>query len=100
MFKILITRKAEDDIISSATWWRQNRSAEQAERWYNAIHQAIGTLASLPARCPFAEKTEKEIRNLLFGLSSNPTHRILYYIEEEYVVIFRVLHTSQDCELA
>lgn len=86
-------------MISSATWWKQNRSVEQAERWYNAIHQAIGTLESHPARCSLApenEHIEKEIRHLLFGLSSKPTHRILFYIEDESIVIFRVLHTSQD----
>ncbi|MDZ4658204.1 MAG: hypothetical protein SH868_11560 [Bythopirellula sp.] len=33
---------------------------------------------------------------LLYGLGRRPTHRILFGIESETVIIFRVRHTSQD----
>ena len=98
MFKVLINATAESDIQSAADWWKQNRSAQQAEHWYDGIFAAIKTLSENPGRCSLAaenEHTKREIRQLLFGVSKKPTHRVLFYLDGNSVVVIRVLHTAQ-----
>lgn len=99
MFAIHITDVAEQDIQSAFEWWRDNRSASEAERWYQSIYPAIETLQSMPHRCAFATERELigvELRQLLYGIGRRPTHRILFSVENETVIILRVLHNAQQ----
>jgi len=99
MFEIRITEVAENDIQSAYNWWRENRSAEQAERWIDAVYPAIATLGTMPHRCSYAQERDfysGELRQLLFGLENRVTHRIVFTIEGQTVTILRVRHTSQQ----
>jgi len=99
MFEIRITERAELDIQTAYDWWSKNRSAEQAARWVDAIYPAISSLAAMPRRCSYAEEREYfpgELRQLLFGIGSRATHRIVFTIEHETVYILRVRSTSQQ----
>jgi len=98
MFRIRIAEPAERDIESVFHWWRDNRSAEQATRWYSEIHVSIDTLRSMPLRCPLCAETDLHpagIRQLLFGLGRRPTHRIVFTVLEDGVTILRVRHVAQ-----
>lgn len=98
MFRILIAGPARQDIQNAYDWWAANRSAEQARLWYSRIYSAIDSLSSMPERCSLATESElfeHGIRQLLFGIGRR-THSILFGIDHDTVVIFRVRHTSQD----
>ena len=98
MFTVVLSESAQKDIRQNTSWWSENRSAEQAERWYVGIIDKIYSLENMPTRCaqaPEAAKLNLDIRNLLFGISSRPTHRVLFQIDGQNVVILRVLHMSQ-----
>jgi plasmid stabilization system protein ParE len=98
MFDVVITPEADADIQAAYEWWRDNRSAEQALRWYEAIYPAIDTLRTMPTRCPPARERDAhpgDLRQLSFSLGRRPTHRIVFVIEERTVTIVRVRHTSQ-----
>jgi plasmid stabilization system protein ParE len=99
MFGIIITGPAKRDIQGTYEWWAANRSVEQAERWYISAHAAIRSLGRNPDRCPHALETDfltQGIRQLNFGLNNRTTHRILFAVEGNTVVILRVRHVSQD----
>jgi plasmid stabilization system protein ParE len=99
MHTLRITEPAEQDVRLAYEWWRDNRSAEQAERWYLGIREAIDSLRHSPDRCAFAIETHllpQGIRQLNFGIGRRPTHRILYTISKGVVTILRVRHTAQD----
>ncbi len=99
MFKIQITESAELDMQATYEWWRENRSNEQAESWLNAIYPAIETLKEMPRRCtPLIGDgfPRVEIRQLLFGIGKRPTHRIVFEIDQESIIILRVRHLSQQ----
>ena len=99
MPRVIITGPATRDIKRPYDWWKQNRSAEQADRWYKGIHVKIKSLHHSPQRYALAAESDllaDGIRELLFGLGRHPTHRIVFAIEGETVVVFRVRHTSQD----
>jgi len=45
---LVISEPAEADIQSAYDWWRLNRSAEQAERWFEGIYAIIRSLPENP----------------------------------------------------
>jgi plasmid stabilization system protein ParE len=99
MHRLIITGPAKRDIQGAYEWWAENRSAEQAGRWYAGIHDAIKSLLNMPERCSWATETDllaQGIRQLLFGLGRRATHRIVFTIEANKVVVLRVRHASQD----
>lgn len=99
MFKVKITEPATADIDEAFAWWSENRSEEQAKRWYEEIQLAIGSLKRMPERCPIVPETKLPIagvRQLAFGVGPHPTHRIIFVIDADAVVILRVRHHAQD----
>jgi plasmid stabilization system protein ParE len=98
-YQVLITWSAERDIREAVAWWRDNRSAAQAERWYEKIMPAIATLAENPYRCPIAPETDllpTGLRQLHFGLSRKVTHRIVFTIIGSEVQVLRVWHVARQ----
>jgi len=90
MIRVIITGPAKRDIQTAHDWWAENRSADQAARWYVGIHKAINSLRQMPTRCSLAAERdllEKGIRQLLFGLGRRPTHRIVFVVDNEDVVV-------------
>lgn len=101
MAKVEITEPAKADIQEAYDWWSENRSATQAAEWYERIYEAITTLQSMPERCPHvsdAGLSRSGIRQLLFGIGSRPTHRVVFYFDPEMdtVTILRVRHHGLD----
>lgn len=97
--QVLVTRQAAADLSAAYDWWAQHRSAEQALRWHQAIVAAISDLAENAERQPLAAENSRfayEIRQLAFGLSKHPTHRVIFTIRPDAVVVIRVRHLAQD----
>tara|TARA_R110002111_G_scaffold158642_1_gene225457 strand:- start:375 stop:701 length:327 start_codon:yes stop_codon:yes gene_type:complete len=96
-FDIKITGKAKADLVANLTWWSENRSASQAERWHDEILIAIRSLSAMPARYPIVQGATfgRDVRSLLFGLGPRTTHRIYFAIENQSVIVFRIRHTAQ-----
>ena len=99
MFRVIITGPAKRDVREAYDWWAENRSAEQATRWYRGIAAAIKSLGRSPERFPPAWESDlliQGVRQVLYGLGRRRTHRILFAIDGDTVVVFRVRHASQD----
>ena len=96
---VFIQARAEADLRNNVTWWSNNRSAEQAARWWDGILSAIESLNQNSERCPPARENAKhpfELRVLHFGLGSKPTHRILFTIRPNAVHVLAVRHGAED----
>ena len=99
MAHVIIAGPAKRDILAAYEWRKENRSAEQADRWYKGILDASHSLGSDPQRCSLAVESDllaQGIRQLLYGLGRKPTHRLVFAIDADTVIILRVRHTSQD----
>ena len=101
MPKVAITEPARADIQEVYDWWSDNRSAVQAAEWYESIFEAIATLQDMPERCPHVPEaglSRVGVRQLLFGIGSRPTHRIVFHfdIDTDVVTILRVRHHGQE----
>jgi plasmid stabilization system protein ParE len=96
---VLLLPEAESNITEAARWWAENRSAEQAIRWYDAILDAIESLAASHDRYPLAREDaefEFDLRAMPFSIGPHPTHRVLYTLRPNTVVVLSVRHTSQQ----
>lgn len=97
-FEVLLTKKAQEEVDQSHVWWAENRSPEQANRWYVGFFQAMISLEQNPNRCPLAPENDQfpyELRQLNYGLGSNPTHRAIFTIRNNVVLILRIRHLAQ-----
>jgi plasmid stabilization system protein ParE len=64
-----------------------------SDQWWDGLLDAILSLETFPARCPFiAEESglERQVRQLLYE-----SHRLLFHIQPGIVRILRVYHASR-----
>ncbi len=95
---VILSPKAERQLESIAQWWAENRSPEQAERWYAGLVRTLKSLSQRPNRCPLAAENvdfQFEIRELCYGLGKRPTHRALFTIQPERVYVLLIRHLAQ-----
>jgi len=98
-YRVVISDRAHEDLETACAWWAEHRSAEQAQRWYDGIAAAIYSLGKKPERCVLAQENDAlpyEIRQLHYGVSSRPTHRVIFAIRPDMVLVLRVRHLAQD----
>ena len=95
---VVVQPEAEDTLFQSAAWWAKHRSVDQAERWFDGFVATIYTLGDNPERHPVARENDKfpyEIRELNYGLGSHPTHRAVFTIRPDAVVVLTTRHLAQ-----
>src|SRR5581483_3377002 len=98
-FRVVITEQAEREMQAAFNWWAEHRSKRQADRWYAGLAKAIADLWENPAKHGKSRETARfahEIRDLLFGLGRRPTHRVVFTIRGEEVLVLTVRHTAQQ----
>ena len=98
-YRVIVTRRAERDMHDAAEWWSTNRSPEQANRWLSGIERHLRSLAQTPRRCAAAAESDRfpfELRELHYGPGRRSTHRLLFTIADELVLVLAVRHVAQD----
>jgi plasmid stabilization system protein ParE len=83
---------------SGADWWVENHSVRQAARWHEVFSAEIESLRNSPDRFPLAEESSEfnyELRELHYGLGARPTHRAVYTIVSEILVVLTIRHGAQ-----
>lgn len=99
-YTVTVTQRANSDLIFNLEWWAENRSAEEANIWYEGISAAIFSLSFMPYRCSkyYGVEFGIDVRILRFGVGSRPTHRIYFNIDGNEVIVFRV-RSMRESEL-
>jgi plasmid stabilization system protein ParE len=85
-------------MASQALWWSENRSAEQAIRWLDGLDTALQSLKSHPERYGLARESDAfdvDLRELRYGLSTKPTHRAIFEIRDDEVIVYAIRHVAQ-----
>jgi plasmid stabilization system protein ParE len=108
-YRITILPRAKRQMLDQALWWSENRSAEQAFDWLEGLEQALASLAKTPERCAVARESDAfdfVVRELHYGLRNKATHRAVFEIRGDEIVVHAVRHlaqrdlTSDDIRLA
>ena len=95
---VVLTRRADRELEDAADWWAEHRSSHQAAHWYAGFSDAIASLRENPERCPLAPENGRfpyEIRELHYGLGSRPTHRAVFTIRPDMVLVLTIRHAAQ-----
>jgi len=97
-YTVIITDPARDQLLANARWWAENRSSEQAIRWYDGFCESLKSLADSPEKHQLARENEQfddELHELYYGLSRR-THRAIFRIDGNIVRVLAVRHLAQD----
>jgi plasmid stabilization system protein ParE len=98
-FRITILPRAKRQLLEQVVWWSNNHSAEQAFRWLDGFEQALTSLVSDPERFPLARENDAfdfEIRELHYGVRRRATHRAVFEIRGEEVIVYSIRHLAQS----
>lgn len=96
--RVTILPRAKRQLLEQARWWSENRSSEQALRWLDGFERALATLADNPERCVIARENAAfatTIRELHFGLRNKPTHRAVFEVRGDEVLVHSIRHLAQ-----
>lgn len=98
MYEVILTQHALEELESNYDWWAENRSLEQANRWYSGLIGELLTLEKNPERCSLAFEHKvfgMKVHQLNYGLSTRKTHRALFVVQADKVVVLRIRHLAQ-----
>ena len=98
-YEVQLTPQARIELCNSALWWAEHRSTDQAAKWLEGFEAALRLLSENPERWPLAQENENvplEIREMLFGIGRRKTHRAVFRIREDRVVVHAIRHLAQD----
>lgn len=98
-YRVIILPRAKRQLLDQAVWWSEHRSVDQARRWLIGIEQALASLAKRPERCSTARESaafDIELRELHFGLRGQPTHRAIFEIRADEVIVYCIRHLAQQ----
>ena len=85
-------------MLEQALWWSENRSAKQAIDWLEGFEQALTLLAQNPDRYAVARESgafDFAVRELHYGLGNKATHRAVFEIRGDEVLVYSVRHLAQ-----
>ena len=98
-YRVTITSKAEAELYQAALWWAEHRSQEQAYRWLEGFEAALASLSEVPEQLPLAREDAEfpfSLYQLLYDLGTKPTHRALFRIRNDEVIIYGIRHLAQQ----
>jgi plasmid stabilization system protein ParE len=97
-YEVFVTDKAGGQLLEAARWWAEHRSVKQAKRWYDGFVAAFESLQEKPEHCALARENDNfpvTIRELHYGLASKPTHRAIFVVRPDRVVVYSIRHLAQ-----
>ena len=97
-YEVLVTDKASGQLFEAAQWWAKHRSVEQAQRWFDGFVSAIDSLQDYPERCALARENDDlpvTIRELHYGLGGKSTHRAIFVVRPDRVVVYAIRLLAQ-----
>ena len=96
--EVVLTEEAERGLEDAYEWYAR-QSTEAANLWYSGILMAITSLERNPERCPLATDNDRfpvEIRQLNYGSGRRLTHRIVFTIRPDRVIVYAIRHLAQQ----
>ena len=94
--EVLLTKTAELQMNAAADWYaEQNPSV--AATWFNGLLASVNSLNINPLQYALARESAflpVELRQMLYGSGKRTTHRILFVIREQTIVIYQIRHVA------
>jgi plasmid stabilization system protein ParE len=97
-YRVTILPRAKHQLLEQTLWWSENRSREQAYLWLEGFEKALASLSNNPERCNVARENdafEITIRELHYGLRHKTTHRAIFNLRNDEVIVYSIRHLAQ-----
>ena len=97
-YRILFTEQAHRDLRQACEWWVRNGSTEQAGDWFDGFAKAVYLVSENPERFPLAREDgsfSSELRQFSYGLAKHPTHRAVFTVRGNTILVLRVRHLAR-----
>lgn len=97
-YTVVILTRAKLELYNDALWWAEHHDQEQAARWLEQFIAALDRLSENPQQHPLARESDLfdfEMRSLHFGVGKRTTHRALFRIRDDRVVVYTVRHVAR-----
>ena len=98
MFRVEVTKPAEDDADEVYNWLRE-RSPNGATRWWRVFLTTLQELKQNPpayGRAPESDAFDEPLRLTLFKTRRGRTYRALFVVRDDVVYVLRVRGAGQD----
>ena len=96
---VTVLPRAKRQLLEAARWWSENRSQAEAARWFDGFEVALASLATNPERCGLAPENDAfpfTVRQLLYGLGRRVTHRAVFEVRGNEVIVHAIRHLAQQ----
>ena len=96
--EVFLSVTAEQQMHSTAEWYAL-QNPEIAEAWFNGLVAALESVCDNPEQFSFANEAErlgKSFRQMLYGVGQRITHRVLFSVREDRIVVHQIRHVAQD----
>ncbi len=94
---LVLTDRAFEQLDAGYVWYQQNVPHIAAD-WFNGWIDALEELTQDPDRFPLAHESPLfpfPLRQLLYGVGKRKTHRALFVVRQESVVVLAIRHVAQ-----
>jgi plasmid stabilization system protein ParE len=95
---VRFTRTSSRELHRIADWYNDQISG-LGEKWLQGIQKTMASLSENPDRFGLAHEVDSfpyELHELYYGVGRRKTHRVLFRMTKEEVVILGIRHTSQQ----
>jgi len=87
--KIVVKKLAEQDVLNASSWY-ESIAPTLGKDFFNEFYQTLIKLEIAPERYPFYYKNLRRVMLCRFP------YKIFYRIENNNIIVFRVLHSKRD----
>lgn len=97
-YRVVLTPNARQELYEDALWWAEHRDAGQATLWLDGFEKALESLAIQPGKHPPARESQDvsvDLRQMLYGVNKAPTHRAVFEIRGEDVIVHGIRHLAR-----
>jgi plasmid stabilization system protein ParE len=98
IFRVEFTAEARHDADATLEYLLAHEAGEAGKRWFQALEEAIATLAEFPRRCGLAPENKlfsQEVRHLLYGRKPH-VYRILFTVNSGTVYVLHIRHGRRE----
>ena len=96
--EVVLTETAQQQMNVAADWYAE-QNPTIAAKWFNGLTHCLKALGDNPEQYSVARESELlpvELRQLLYGSGKRITHRILFVIREQRIVVYQIRHVSMQ----
>lgn len=97
MSQPILSTRAEDDLLSIKRYYLEHRSAIAAAKVLESLAQGVIYVGEYPSAC----RRRPELSGTGYDVWSHAVHPyVIYYLNEDPVLITRILHGAAEPEFA